>query len=220
MTINYSTLSNTVKSSFFTNGDSHPTICFLHETFQVEDNTSHCCLACNFANTVTAIEDVAKIIANIEDEATANTTYLLWLYLLCERMQEVLNLLSIPEEIKVDKFKTLLLIKRWANFIKHPKAYFLAHHCSKDQTQQEVTIDDTFINRYYSGGKHNAVLYQTITNTSNIKVTFPDLHKLTKQLADELNTLQNIINLNPIYQELLQNKVVLQNYFSNDNIDE
>jgi hypothetical protein len=132
-------------------------------------------------------------------------------------MQEILKLISFPEEIKNQKFPKFLLVKRWANFFKHPKAFFLTHHAQYDQAPQggnEVVIDDAFINRYYSGDKKNKELYERLTNKADVLVLLPDLVALTKGIGQELAYLSDVIRSNPIYGEILVNKSVLEEYYS------
>lgn len=189
-------------------------ICNLHE---LGDSESHNCLACNFADLVETLKGLAQDYSKFSDAKTAKITYLLWLYLLVERMQEILMLISFPEEIKNQKFPKFLLVKRWANFFKHPKAFFLTHHAQYDQERQggnEVVIDDAFINKFYAGDKINPELYKLLTNKSDVLILLPDLIALTKGIGQELAYLSDVIRSNPIYGEILVNKSVLEEYYS------
>ena len=189
-------------------------ICNLHE---LGDSEGHNCLACNFADIVERLKGLAQDFSKFSDAVTGKITYLLWLYLLAERMQEILMLISFPEEIKSQKFPNFLLVKRWANFFKHPKAFFLTHHAQYDQAPQggnEVVIDDSFINRFYSGDKKNKELYERLTNKADVLVLLPDLVALTKGIGQELAYLSDVIRSNPIYGEILVNKSVLEEYYS------
>jgi hypothetical protein len=166
---------------------------------------------------VETLKGLAQDYSKFSDAKTAKITYLLWLYLLVERMQEILMLISFPEEIKNQKFPKFLLVKRWANFFKHPKAFFLTHHAQYDQERQggnEVVIDDAFINKFYAGDKKNPELYKLLTNKSDVLVLLPDLIALTKGIGQELAYLSDVIRSNPIYSEILANKSVLEEYFS------
>lgn len=189
-------------------------ICNLHEH---GESDSHNCLACNFADLVETLKGLAQDYAKFSDAKTAKITFLLWLYLLVERMQEILMLISFPDEIKSQKFPNFLLVKRWANFFKHPKAFFLTHHAQYDQEPKggnEVVIDDSFINRFYAGDKKNKELYERLTNKADVLVLLPDLIALTKGIGQELAYLSDVIRSNPIYGEILVNKSVLEEYFS------
>lgn len=210
-----------VHASMFerTDEDSYPTICNLHDL--VDSESSHNCLGCNFAEIVKSIEAIAHDFSNFSDEKTAKITYILWLYLLTERMQEILKLISFPEELKTQKFPYFNLVKRWGNFFKHPKAFFLTHHAEYVENSEKVgtLIDDTFINRYYSGDKHNQHLYDRLTNKENVVVQLPNLVTLTKALGDELAYLSEVIRSNPIYSEIVTNKSILKGYFSTETSD-
>ena len=185
---------------------------------QSPQGTNHTCIACNFADIIYALKDVAKSMPNYANSTVAKMTYLLWLYLLAERMQEIFKLISLPEEIKETQFLAFTRTKRWGNFLKHPKAFFLTHHPKMHETPgaSDVRIDDAFIQKYYSGDKHNAELYRTISNSQSVVVQFPDLNELTCELAADLDALQKIIHDNPIYQTVLRSKTVLENYYSSE----
>ena len=195
-----------------------PKICTLHDTMQGPQGVDHTCIACNFAEVVDGLRDVVKSMSVYTNAYFAKITYLLWLYLLAERMQEIFKLISLPEEIKEAKFTTFIRAKRWGNFLKHPKAFFLTHHPKIDAScgKNEVCIDDAFIQKFYSGDKHNAELYRVISNSPSVVVQSPDLEEMTQGLASDLDELQKIIRENPIYQSVLRNKTVLENYYSTD----
>ena len=118
-------------------------------------------------------------------------------------------------------FKFIILHKNWANFLKHPKAFLLTHHASYNDFEIDsnaIKINDEFVKKYYNGDKHNGFLYQTISNNTNIQVILPDIYALTTGLGKELKILKNIIDDNPIYQSVLRDKTVLENYFSDDDL--
>ena len=229
MTDDYSKLADLVVSEFYDSTGDNPDICDLHNITQNEHNTNHNCLACNFAETVISLKVIAQSLVHIQehDSVTAKQTYIIWMYLLFERMEEIFKLISLPMEYKTTRFPIGKLIKNWANFLKHPKAFLLTHHASyKDVDINEninenvININDDFIQKYYNGDKHNASLYQTISNNTNIRVIMPDINKLTIGLGRELKLLKNIIAENPIYQSVLKDKTVLENYFSDDNLEQ
>lgn len=210
-----------VESSMMTKEDDesiYPNICGLHELS--ESQMSHNCLACNLAEVVESLHSLAKDFSKFSDEKTAKITYLMWLYLLTERMQEILKLISFPEELKSEKFPCLQLVKRWGNFIKHPKAFLLTHHAEyADEDHYEVNavnIDDAFINKYYSGDKRNHELYGKLTNHSKVYVKLPDLVVTTTGLGRELKYLQSVVVDNPIYAEIVTTKSVLENYYGGE----
>lgn len=205
-------LLDAVRNSMF-DGD-YPVICNLHDLGS--DQNSHNCLGCNFAELVEAIEHIASDIPKFSDEKTGKITFILWLYLLTERMQEILRLVSFPEEMKIQKFSYFSLVKKWGNFFKHPKAFFLTHHAEydRDRGEDDVLIDDDFINKYYGGDKHNQQLYALLTNKKNVVVKLPNLMELTAGLGCELAYLSKVIRSNPIYSEILTNKSVLEDYYS------
>lgn len=217
MNQNFAALEELVASAFYEGKQSaKPKICTLHETMQSEEGNSHTCIACNFAEIVEGLSDVAKSMPAYSNSYFAKMTYLLWLYLLAERMQEIFKLIGLPEEIKEANFTAFIRAKRWGNFLKHPKAFFLTHHPKIDKPcgDGEVCINDAFVQKFYSGGNHNADLYRKLSNSRSVVVQFPNLEELTRDLASDLDELQKIVHENPIYQTVLRSKSVLENYYS------
>jgi len=202
-----------------TGGNWYAKICDLHQLGETVD--SHNCIACNLAELVEILEELATDFDKFTKETTAKVTYLLWLYLLTERMQEIFRLISFPEEMKNQKFPMYLLTKKWGNFIKHPKAFFLTHHASFDREtvdDKEIKIDNCFINKFYSGDKKNGELYKILTNQKKVVVLLPNLVELTNGLGEELVNLSSIIRNNPIYAEIMTNKSVLEHYYSSPQV--
>jgi hypothetical protein len=218
MTNTPSSIQQCVRNAFYEVGENWPDICALHDLAKTETGQgNHNCLACNLADLVKSIELIAGLIPDIKDEFTSNATYMIWLYLLCERMEEVLKIVSLPKEIVEEKFPQMRLIKRWANFFKHPKAFLLVHHPSYDLTKiaaAVLKIDDTYISKYWAGDKHNDALYRDLTNNTKVVVVFPDLCDFTNKLGGELKYLKSLILDNPIYRHVLQSKTVYENYFT------
>ena len=215
MSVSRNELLDAVRNSMFEGDDAepYPAICNLHD---LGADDTHNCLACNFAELVETLEGLARDFPKFTDEKTAKITFILWLYLLTERMQELLRLVSFPEEIKSKKFPNFNLARRWANFFKHPKAFLLTHHARYDEEpiDDEIVIDDSFINKFYGGDKHNPQLYALLTNKANVVVRLPNLVSLTEGLGKELGYLSQVILSNPIYSEILTNTSVLEDYYS------
>lgn len=223
-----------IEKELFTN--EYPSICSLHDISP--DKDSHNCIACNLAGNVINLKDAADLLSKSTkslsypaDEAFAEKTYILWLYLLSENIHEVLKLISYPQDIKNKDFKNTITIKRWANFLKHPKAFLLTHHpayCDPATLPFEphhlglegiTIIDDRFINKFYSGDKNNKELYTTLQNNQSTLVLLPDLEILTKGIADELNQLIEKIKHNNEYSKILTDKASIEDYLSGAQAD-
>jgi len=108
------------------NGD--PVMCEFHEAFGTYDTDNHNCLGCNFA-------DITLLIINFLQTHTfqnkiqyAYSTFIVLANLLVERIDTLFNIIDLNETYRAEHFKVLLEIRRWANFLKHPKAFLLTHH--------------------------------------------------------------------------------------------
>jgi len=75
------------------------------------------------------------------------TTYILWLYLIVERIDFVFDVVNkdnkskLFADFKENNFKTSQLIKKWANFIKHPKEFIFSHWPQYIMEGPEIMID-------------------------------------------------------------------------------
>ena len=110
-------------------------------------------------------------------------------------------------------------VNRWANFLKHPKAFFLVHHpefsIEEPATRASTTvfIDQEFIDKYYAGDGQNEELTRRLQNRAEVIVIIPSLPALLLEFSEELNIFMKIIRENPIYKELLGNKSTYEKFF-------
>ena len=141
-----------------------------------------------------------------------------------ERFFEVFELISLNENYKLKHFHTFLNIKRWANFIKHPKAFMFTHHSEFDyensghthKSDFELTIDDNFINEYYKGSDKNNALYKKLKNKQNILVMFPDPIQLTEKFCIAYSKFISVLLKNEVYKEILNDQTTIDTHFENE----
>src|SRR5688572_8288450 len=136
-----------------------PILCKIHDAFGGMEGPHHNCLGCNFADSQTLIYNYLSRFEEFDDIQEAISVYILLLYLLVERMETVMEIVQVPTIFRDKHFKVFQQIHKWANFIKHPKAFILTHHPVWDYEgsslysgrEFKLTIDDPFINTYYKG---------------------------------------------------------------------
>ena len=86
-----------------------------------------------------------------------------------------------------------------------------------------MTIDDSFINRFYKGERDpakqkatNKQLYQTLKNQVHVHVVFPSVIQLTKKICYSIEAFADLITKNQVYTEILNDEATVSNYFENE----
>jgi hypothetical protein len=105
-----------------------PLSCEIHDYFDSENN--HNCLGCNLAEVESQFISFLKQYKRFNSENESFTLYILLSYLLVERIELIMKLMELPENYRLEHFRTFVKMRRWANFIKHPKSFMLVHHPS------------------------------------------------------------------------------------------
>ncbi|MBK6701792.1 MAG: hypothetical protein IPG55_18300 [Saprospiraceae bacterium] len=211
----------------FTNGE--PNACKLHDAFGGNDGPHHNCIGCNFASGSQLVLRFLKRHKDLDDVEQDVTIYILLLYLIVEKAEIIIDYLKYPSHLKSKNFQIFILIKRWANFIKHPKAFLLSHHSIYNYEDSNITyeftptlvIDSTFVSKYYKGVSDkikqeelNNELYDRVSNKKDILVMFPNLLLLTVQFCYEYDFFVDMILSNETYRSELNNRATLKNFFT------
>ena len=210
------------------NGD-HTTweACKIYNKLVVSGSTEHNCLGCQFVDLHRSIYDNFSILdtSNLTLEFYFKT-YMFWLYQNVERIYELFDLLNPKDENKMIKtffekhFTKTKQIKRWTNFIKHPKAFQFTHHPnylyetdSNNILNESIVLNSDEIESYYSGSKNNSQLYKKISKSQNVIVLIPDLISLTTDFCNEFRTFTAFICNNDIVADYLKNETTVEQYF-------
>lgn len=174
-----------------------PNACKIHEAFGGMNGEHHNCLGCNFADSTNLISRYLEKNEELTDIQQDFTVYILLLYLLVERIEIVFDIIQLPDTYREKHFKAFQQVRKWANFIKHPKSFILTHHPTYDfensgtineQTFTE-TINEQFVTHFYrhtdqtDQKKANKELYNRLRNKKDVLVVFPDIAKLTDKLC-------------------------------------
>lgn len=193
-------------------------MCSIHSSF--EEN-GHNCVACN-------LEESAKLIANfLKNHNQFNTAesvfpnFILLIYLMVERIDEYLNIMELQRSIRERNFQSFSMIKQWANFIKHPKAFMLVHHPTfifqgfeippdswkfKKLDDYEIMIDSDFVKEYYSGGDKNKKLYDKLIKKEDVLVVLPNPVELMTEFCKAQKYFVELICGNQVFRDLLSEK--------------
>ena len=107
-------------------------MCSLYEAFDEPDKPSHNCLGCNFNEITDQISRFLLTCVSNPDEFLPQQSFAIYAMLLnvvWERIHDIFEIISLPESYRVRHFSVLIMVRRWANFIKHPKAFaWMVHH--------------------------------------------------------------------------------------------
>jgi hypothetical protein len=203
-----------------------PLTCEIHEYFSNEND--HNCIGCNLASAENLIIKNLKRYRSFKEIEEAYTHHIFLCYLMVERIYEIFKMIELPESYRLKHFRTFNLVKKWANFFKHPKAFLLVHHpvfLLENQTnfptvnKKSIKINCDFILKYYSGDSKNKELYKLLTNKKDVYVILPDVEKLTKSFCLEVRLFVDLIRDNSVYRYLLNDKSTYENFYQ-DEVDD
>jgi hypothetical protein len=204
-------------------------MCSINEAFEGLHENGHNCLGCNLQDHVDLIKSFLETGANYKYREHFFVVYSMLLYLLSERVLEIMKIIGLPESYREAEFKILKEIKLWANFHKHPKAFILTHHPEyffeeefdqKHHSGKKI-IDGKFIKKYYSGEDKNKYrnLVSELKNNDQVVVVLPGLVRITAELCTAFEIFITTIKENPAYSEILNDLTTLEDYFDLEDIE-
>lgn len=209
------------------NSKEYGIFCELHDPkiYNETDDKSHNCIGCN-------LNEYSQILVNsfrteqiFLSEYELFSRFIINAYILTERIRVYTKILKITDEDYNHTYPTMRCIMKWANFIKHPKAFMLVHspeysfagsdgYSEKVAKKNYTTIEQTFVDKFYSGPANNNELYTTLTNQRDVLVVFPDLILLSNSFTIECLTFIQSILTTEDYRKALKDGTTLENYFS------
>lgn len=204
--------------------------CSIHNSF----SKGHNCVGCNLNDDNIRLESFLVNYEHFYDANLTFTTFILLLYLQVESIHEYFQIIQLQESYRLKHFQVFQEIKRWANFLKHPKSFMLVHHPIYSYEGRKVLnpkngefiiekckksnplIDSSFVNTYYSGDKKNKELYKKLHKKEDLIVLFPDPIRLIKEFTEAQNKFTDMIFNNEIVRDLLDNETTIEDYFIED----
>jgi len=191
-------------------------LCGFHDILTKEPEKDHNCIGCNFSDSTNLIWNQLHNSQEATDFHYAYNMLIMSFYLLVERMDTILSMIELNKTYRKRHFKSLFTIRKWANFIKHPKSYILCHHPfvsfvdspknPKLVKKASVKINQSFIEKYYSNENNDSKLYDTLKKKENVLVIYPNPIALTNSLCDEALHFMDLIDKNTVYKEILQDE--------------
>lgn len=150
------------------------------------------------------------------DEEEAFTQYFLMMSLMQERVDELIKSLDLEREDMHRHFKSIELVRCWAQFIKYPKAfkyvpypeYYMESCGSLAEMHPEehvLTIDSEFIKTFYAQDEliPDEAIARILSKYKVIKVEIPDLVLLTSQITKAMKKLIRLLSLSEKHKNTL-----------------
>ncbi|MFN0275792.1 MAG: hypothetical protein ACKVPJ_08615 [Chitinophagales bacterium] len=203
-------------------------MCSIHDSFHREDDKAHNCIGCNFADYTQLLHSALQS-GPVSAPLEAFSSVILYSNLLVERFEEIFKIVKLPDSYRLRHFQVFGRIRKWANFLKHPKAFMLVHHpdyyfereitVEPGDEKTHIFIDQAFVDEYYSGDKENNKLYSLLSNKKNVVVLLPTLDELMVDFCAAQKKYIEIISKNEVFRELLDEKSTMKNYFEGETDD-
>lgn len=188
------------------------------------DQMHHNCLACNldqdFGYIIKFLNETRK---PFSDKDHIRYTFSIFIQLMnncVEKMIAVLKVIHIKDYLT--KWPVLWEIKRWTNFIKHPKLFLYTHHPEflfNDQLYNEPNNNTSdilaypFVSDFFTNEKFEiAQLKSKVQNRGGLTVVLPNLVRVSKEYIFFCYQVLQLIEQSPDYKNDLRNISTLENF--------
>ncbi len=186
----------------------------------------HACLGCTLNDSLEKIYRFLKQNESKDDTEYTFTIFILLNYLLIEKLTTIFKVVGITQQYVEEKWNVMVELRKWANFVKHPKGFLFSHHAEyhfeneplpeKWKHYKHVTFKN-FVEPLY---KHEdeKKFTQSIAqfeNKPDLLVIIPDPVRLSRELIHTSKEFCEKIKNNVHFQEILTKHSVLENYVYN-----
>jgi hypothetical protein len=201
--------------------------CKLHEPEYLGNHEgSHVCIGCMLDDSISKIDRFLSEVHLIDEESNENidyifTNFILLTYLTVEKLHTIFKFIGITYEYVEVKWPVLIEIRKWANFVKHPKGFLFTHHPDyifeydqidkNDKSKQFIDFD--IVSKFYfreDETKWKQTLNE-IANKDNIIVILPNPERLMFEFVQVCRQFCDKIKINEHFKEILKTKVILVN---------
>jgi hypothetical protein len=210
-------------SKLYRDNKPHSRACNIYDTITQGEKNCEDCLGENLNSLIVTVVD--DFFTNYTPAISTKTdfyfsTYNFWLYTFVERIDFIFKILNKDNQNKLfsdfhrNNFKTLADIRKWMNFIKHPKEFLFCHwpkyvfqKSDIPINEKVITIDLKFIRKHYSQTENRV---DKLEKQDQVWVLVPNLVELTEKFCDELNTFFDFICNNKIVSDYLKEKTSIE----------
>lgn len=199
--------------------------CILHhsEYLGKHDSKSHACLGCNLNTSLEFIYRFLKQNKSKKDIEYTFTNFTLLIFLLVEKLTTIFRVIGITQEYVEINWTVLVEMRKWANFVKHPKGFLFSHHPvynfepddipKKYRNHKKITFKN-LVEPLYKREDENK-FKETINQFANKKdliVIIPDPERICKELNIVCWEFCKKIKDNEHFKQILKETSVLDNY--------
>lgn len=199
--------------------------CVLQEYTHLgnRNNTEHHnCLACQLKQGDDRLARFLRESKTGEDEEYDFTIFILLMYLQVEKLNTIFKFIGITQDYVEENWQVLIEIRKWANFVKHPKGFLFTHHPIfvfetaqvKKNSKTKVLDYKTFVSKFYNH-ENKDYLTQTIQeigNKQNITVVIPSPLRLIKEYLKVSASFCKKVKSNPHFKEVLKKHTTINDY--------
>ncbi len=196
--------------------------------FVNEATNSHNCIACNLHDgnlKIYRFLDELGTVKTSDQIEYASTIFFLLLYLQIEKLHTIFKFIGITFEYVEENWEPLVQIRKWANFIKHPKGFLFTHHPTfiyeDDKTipglksikiNQLIRYDE--IKKFYTRETDDSFknTIKEIGNKKNIIVVLPCPLRIMKEYCKISIEFCDKIGVNPHFKEILKKHSTIEDY--------
>lgn len=177
----------------------------------------HNCLACQLEEgnnkIIRFLRDSDTSKDDIEEKEYYFTVFILLLYLQVEKLNTIFKFIGITFEFVEENWKVLGEIRKWANFIKHPKGFLFTHHPNFHFETENIKpdkntkiIDADFVFKFYNHEDKEKLsqTIQQIGNKNNLIVLIPDPDRLIKDYIKVSKKFCDTVKRNPHFKAILK----------------
>ena len=202
--------------------------CILHEPGYLgeHDREGHVCLGCNLNDSLVMLHTFLKDIKSEYSIEYKFTMFILLLYLIVEKLATIFKVIGITQEYVEENWSIMVEIRKWANFIKHPKGFLFTHHPEyifetgdfltpeqkKDSPNKYIEYD--FVKRFYTreNPAQTKELLKQIANKDKVIVILPAPDRLTEEFAKICRAFCEKIKDNAHFKEILKKHSFTEGY--------
>ena len=204
-------------------------MCGIYEAYSGPDQVNHNCLGCNLDAITAQIAKFLRAAAGGHTGFSAEESFSVFAFLintLWERINDVFDVVAVPEGYRKRHYEAMYRMRRWANFFKHPKEFgWLVHHpqylfegtpeagkaLAKDSGL--LVIEEAFLKKYFSAERVKGLAKEFNGNENKVVVLLPDVASVTEKICVCLANFVEVVTKNPVYYEILNDRTTLTNYF-------
>ena len=199
--------------------------CRLHDPALYDgDENAHNCIGCNLNEYAMILQNAIAPRSYYVSKFDLFANFILHAYVIVERVNVFTQLIGISATGFAQTYPHLQQVRKWANFIKHPKAFMLVHDpqygfVSEANTTDKLVIDYDFVKKYYSGPDLNQQLYTILKNATNVLVVMPDMVSFASGVCYEFHAFVESLLSDKATRDILKDATTVEAFFSSEAVE-